>query len=613
MRGLGFWGSHPGLRRYLCVLLTIGLIVGSFTCFINADEYEEDEQEAAVEQVEVEEVAEVEEESKEDEAVVEEADDEAAEEAAEEADEEAIENAVEDQQAVDEEVAENQDKVDAEEAEIEDVAEEADVEAEAPVNQEVDLDIPEQEVSVEADMVVESNPEVLIWTYYYSEAAGFADMIKGIYENEGYTAAIKKDTEPLTAAELKGVKLVYLLPWYKYPSDDLGKAVIASADVLKSFVTSGGRVVMNGERSTSFGLAILEQLGSNMGFDFDITGDYSSSSMLFNSAEKGEYADKISGFKPSAHGQVITSDADACWIIRDSSNRNIMIDRRTGDGYIIIITDINWLTYSSSGTVSNLLTEMVEYHGHILSLTASDDELTAKCIAGNCDSEQLINGITITIVAPEKTVIDDGKSEAATLSGLDDFNTATGLKVSEGDILYTGTGSTSYAESSTAPTAAGSYKATVTVGGATASVEYEIEPVKYSFDDSAKSWTKDSTETLSFRASRNSNDDTTIDHFAGAKVDNKTVEEAYMNVTKGSVVVELKAEFLNTLDVGTHTITFSFDDGDDISMSFTVKAAPKASPQTGEYSSPAVLVMAAVLLAGSAVAGVKVFKKKEEC
>ena len=144
--------------------------------------------------------------------------------------------------------------------------------------------------------------------------------------------------------------------------------------------------------------------------------------------------------------------------------------------------------------------------------------------------------------------------------------------------------------------------------------DYEEWSERYkvaSFEDGEKSWTKESTETLSFRATRNYNDDTTIDHFTGVKVDNKVVEEGNMIVTKGSVIVELKTDLLNTLSVGAHTITFSFDDGDDISMAFIVKAAPKTSPQTGEYAGPAVLVSAMLLLAASGYAGVKVFKKKE--
>lgn len=612
MRRFGFSGSHPGLRRNLCVLLTIALIVGSFTCYVNAEDFEEEVPEAVAEQVEE---VQNEEEAVAEEAPAEEAVNEAEEEQEEVVEESAAEVAVA-EEAAEEDVNVHDENVAEKAAVEEDVEEENAEDAEAQEAEVIDADIPAEVVSVEAEMEAAANTDVLLWVNYSSEVPEFSENIQHRYESEGYTVTIKTDTQQLTSADLNGVKIVILMPWYLDTSSNLGKSILASADVLKSFVEKGGKLVMNSDWGDyNFGQPIFEALGQKMGFVFTYGGEYYGGSMVFNSAEKADYAEKISGFMPSSFGAVTSEDPAAIWIVRDPTGHNIMMDRKTGDGYIILICDINWLTYSSGNTATVLLTTMAEYDGghvHILSLTASDDELSAKCIGKDCDSEDLTNGVTLKIVAPEKAIVDDDETETATLDGLSDFVAATGLSITEDDIVYAGIGSTTYAESSTAPTAVGTYKASLTVSGETISVEYEIKPVEYTFNGSGYSWTKGSTSTLSFSASRNCKDDTTIDHFVGANVDNSAVAAENMTVTKGSVIVELKASYLETLSVGSHTITLFFDGGESISTTFTVNPAPKASPQTGEYTGPAVIVAAAILLAGSVVVGRMAFRKKEE-
>ena len=77
-----------------------------------------------------------------------------------------------------------------------------------------------------------------------------------------------------------------------------------------------------------------------------------------------------------------------------------------------------------------------------------------------------------------------GKSAAATLTGLEAFNTVTGKSIAATDIKYVGRAGTTYTESTTAPTDAGKYAAKITLTGVktsagdnksvTASVDYEI-------------------------------------------------------------------------------------------------------------------------------------------
>ena len=119
------------------------------------------------------------------------------------------------------------------------------------------------------------------------------------------------------------------------------------------------------------------------------------------------------------------------------------------------------------------------------------------------------------------------------------------------------------------------------------------------------SWTNGSTGTLDFTFKRTENDETTYDHFIGVKVDEKTIDAANYDKEKGSVIIKLKSAFLDTLAAGEHTLTAVFDDGDDVTVKFTIAAkadekkadvetkiteAKKAetnktaSPQTGDNS-----------------------------
>ncbi len=111
-------------------------------------------------------------------------------------------------------------------------------------------------------------------------------------------------------------------------------------------------------------------------------------------------------------------------------------------------------------------------HTHSFSYSASGDTVTATCTADGCDNPAFSAALTVT--APTLTTYGGTGDAAATLTGLDAFNTATEKTVSAADILYVGRNDTTYEESATAPTAAGQYTAKLTVEGQTAQVDYEI-------------------------------------------------------------------------------------------------------------------------------------------
>jgi hypothetical protein len=89
-------------------------------------------------------------------------------------------------------------------------------------------------------------------------------------------------------------------------------------------------------------------------------------------------------------------------------------------------------------------------------------------------------------------------------------------------------------------------------------------------------WKKGSSETLGFVYKRTWDDETTFDHFKGLSVDGKTVSAKGYEARRGSVVVDLLPSYLETLDTGSHTLTTEFDDGEAVTVAFTVKEAAAA-------------------------------------
>ena len=112
--------------------------------------------------------------------------------------------------------------------------------------------------------------------------------------------------------------------------------------------------------------------------------------------------------------------------------------------------------------------DLTEVHQWEYSVSEAGNEIVATCANGKkCE---LGGKATLSIEAPAKTVYDDGKSPAAKLSGVDEFNEKTGLTVSDADIVYK-KGKTVLKEG---PTEVGTYTASIKVGKVTATVEYKI-------------------------------------------------------------------------------------------------------------------------------------------
>lgn len=76
--------------------------------------------------------------------------------------------------------------------------------------------------------------------------------------------------------------------------------------------------------------------------------------------------------------------------------------------------------------------------------------------------------------------------------------------------------------------------------------------------------------------------DETIDNFMGISIDGKELVRDQDYVAKaGSVITEIRPEYMETLGAGTHTLTAYFMDGDPVSVNFTVKAAAAEGAVSG--------------------------------
>ncbi|SCW39746.1 hypothetical protein SAMN02910456_00894 [Ruminococcaceae bacterium YRB3002] len=670
-------------KKFLSVLLTAGLVMSSFSYLAFADdEIIEDVADAEVEQAEV-----VEEDKDEEIPAV---DEDAADEDIIDDDEEVIDEDTDDEDVP---VDENVD---------EDVTEETSEEA-------VDEEPAEEPETTEAGTVdvprTSGNNKVLIWIASNQDqwSEPVIEAVKSAFNSISGVTVVTQTGGSITSTSLEGVEVVYMTPTKTYYNSTDGQNLIGSADALKGFVEAGGRLILNGEWGTydddysGPGNKTLKMLGSAMGFDFTISGGADSNEMIFNTDAEPELTDGLTGlFKTKYIGRITSTDPDAVWVVKNTENWICMLEKKIGDGLVVVMSDFNYADYYSTSEAATkaLMGNIFSYgskHFHSFTYSAEGAELTALCTKKNCDLEN--NKVTITINAPTLTVYNGDGDAEATLTGIDAFDAATGLAVSDADIEYAGTGSTDYGPSNTAPDVPGTYRASINVNNKIAYVDYEIakadinptvtidswvfgespndpavtgntgngkvsyfykeqgaedstytdsvptaegkytvkasiqetdnyngnevtadfeiKAVAYSFDKDSYVWTKGSNEVLVVKASRNASNNTTINHFLGVLVDNTAVNDEDCEILDGSVIVKLKVEYLNKLDLGNHTIKFVFDDAPEIEAKFTVKKADPASPQTGEYAGPAVLAAATLLMTGGAVLALKARKREE--
>ena len=156
------------------------------------------------------------------------------------------------------------------------------------------------------------------------------------------------------------------------------------------------------------------------------------------------------------------------------------------------------------------------------------------------------------------------------------------------------------------PNADGSYTisdilkdSVITVSGVS-KVEYSItkgEGTKY---------TLGSDGTVIFTFKRSVNDKSTFGRFIRAEMDGREIDPKNYNKSSGSLILELKKEYLETLSAGEHLLKVYFDDDADgavahliiVAASVTPAPASDSSPTTGDTSAPIlwIILLAAALV-----------------
>lgn len=147
-----------------------------------------------------------------------------------------------------------------------------------------------------------------------------------------------------------------------------------------------------------------------------------------------------------------------------------------------------------------------------------------------------------------------------------------------------------------------------TVSGQEDDAEPET-PETVSYSGSDLNWTKGSGTPAVAVFKRNTEDEKTFELFDSVKVDGQTVSPENYSAEKGSAVITLKAEYLETLSIAEHTLEADFKDGSaQVRLTILPAAADGTvkSPATGDMNGTvlwlALIGIGAIVLAGSGLA-----------
>ena len=217
--------------------------------------------------------------------------------------------------------------------------------------------------------------------------------------------------------------------------------------------------------------------------------------------------------------------------------------------------------YVSSNNGYNCYSEpfTVTRHQHSWTYTASGATITASCTDTTCTSP---NGGSVTIAAPDELTY-SGEVKPATVTVSSDWQ---GPAVSGITIIYTKTGSYGPVrlENDALPTDAGEYTASITLGDATASVEYTIDKAALTVTPNSGQRKKfgDADPTLTYAYSGEVSGE--IPAFDGALSRAKGEDVGQYDITKGSLELKDSGTFKATnynLVLDTAVVTFEITKG----------------------------------------------------
>ena len=115
-----------------------------------------------------------------------------------------------------------------------------------------------------------------------------------------------------------------------------------------------------------------------------------------------------------------------------------------------------------------------------------------------------------------------------------------------------------------------------------------VKPATYAFvSGDGSSWTKSSTDPLTFTVKRSEADEQTYGRFVAVDVDGTAVDAENFETKAGSLILSLKPTYLQTLESQEHKLEVKFDDGT-ATATFTVTDAmtPGTNPGTNPGANP---------------------------
>ncbi len=201
--------------------------------------------------------------------------------------------------------------------------------------------------------------KVLLWApSECSNTSAWIVSITNLFESvSGANVTVDVRTSVLTQSVLNGADMVYILPSTVTSDISLLGTNNANVNLLKNFVNSGGRIVMNGEYAggTSKFNGALNTLAAALGGGFEISKnpgqDSSENELSFNDAARPELTKGCKGIYPVKYAHIESTNTianSAVWLMRDKNGKVLAVDQSVGNGHITAISDVNWFDIGSS-------------------------------------------------------------------------------------------------------------------------------------------------------------------------------------------------------------------------------------------------------------------------
>ncbi len=195
----------------------------------------------------------------------------------------------------------------------------------------------------------EKEYKVLLWIPYTGDSTTerWTDRVEEFYVGmTDIKASVSKKEYivDLSRSDLSGVDLVYIMPTSGTYSMSLLGTDNCNVSLLRDFVNSGGRIIMNGENEeyTRVFNAALTELAQKIGGNFTITTEISFNTNVELNPAKAELTKGCEKFYPSKFAH-IDATGDAEWVMKGKDNKVFVVDQKVGKGYITAISDGNWL------------------------------------------------------------------------------------------------------------------------------------------------------------------------------------------------------------------------------------------------------------------------------